>query len=35
VRSPPAGIGADTSALLESAGYSADEIAALAGAGVV
>ena len=35
VRSPPAGIGGDTNALLESAGYSADEIAALSAAGVV
>jgi alpha-methylacyl-CoA racemase len=35
VRSPPAAIGADTRAMLESAGYSADEIAALSGAGVV
>jgi alpha-methylacyl-CoA racemase len=35
VRSPPVGIGADTSALLEVAGYSAEEIAVLSGAGVV
>lgn len=35
VRSPPAAIGADTQAMLESVGYSADEIMALAGAGVV
>ena len=35
VRSPPAGIGGDTNALLEAAGYSADEIAAMTGAGVV
>jgi alpha-methylacyl-CoA racemase len=35
VRSPPAGIGGDTNPLLESAGYSADEIAALSAAGVV
>jgi alpha-methylacyl-CoA racemase len=35
VRSPPVGIGADTAALLGSAGYSADQVAALAGAGIV
>lgn len=35
VRSPPAAIGADTQAVLESVGYSADEITVLAGAGVV
>jgi alpha-methylacyl-CoA racemase len=35
VRSPPAGIGGDTNALLEAVGYSAVEIAALTGAGVV
>ena len=35
VRSPPAGVGSETKALLESAGYSEDEIAGLAGAGIV
>jgi alpha-methylacyl-CoA racemase len=35
VRSPPAVVGADTAALLESVGYAVEEIAALAGAGVV
>jgi alpha-methylacyl-CoA racemase len=35
VQSPPAAIGGHTAALLESAGYSAEEIAALSGAGVV
>lgn len=35
VRSPPAGIGADTAAVLESLGYSAEQVAALGGAGVV
>jgi alpha-methylacyl-CoA racemase len=34
VRSPPAGIGTDTKVLLELAGYSEDEIAALSGAGI-
>jgi alpha-methylacyl-CoA racemase len=35
VRSPPAVVGADTAALLESVGYAVEEIAALTGAGVV
>ena len=35
VQSPPAAIGGHTAALLESVGYSAEEIAALSGAGVV
>jgi alpha-methylacyl-CoA racemase len=35
VGSPPAGIGEHTSQLLESAGYTAAEIAALSGSGVV
>ena len=35
VRAPPVAIGADTRAMLEAAGYSADEIAALSAAGVV
>jgi len=35
VRSPPAGIGADTDALLAGAGYTESEIAALLAAGVV
>ena len=35
VQAPPVGIGADTTALLESTGYSAEEIAALSSAGVV
>ena len=35
VRSPPASIGQDSAALLESLGYSADEVAVLSGAGVV